>query len=101
MDRYVCFKEVNAAKIKAIEISPENGDINKPFIHTLILENKDGSLERKVVTLEWIQNRKPETGGYFVDYGPEGRDYTSYSPSDVFEKGYALKEPSTSDYKTS
>lgn len=72
--RYVCHKEVSAAKILGISLGGELGF---------------GPGEFKLMPHEWLDKHKPEVGGYYVLYDD---GYESYSPAKAFEEGYTLKE---------
>lgn len=50
------------------------------------LSFKDEGYAPITVDAAWVASRKPQAGGYFVTY--QGDGYTSWSPADVFERGY-------------
>lgn len=77
MRNYQCHKQVEAGKIVKI-INPQSG----PF--AAVITDTDGS-EVKVEQL-FLDQHKPEIGGYLVRY-PNG--YLSYSPAEPFESGYS------------
>lgn len=78
LPKYVCHKEVRAAKITEIESHESDGTGS----HTM----KFGEIGcSKFLTDEWKERFKPEVGGYFVQY-KDG--YTSFSPAAAFESGY-------------
>lgn len=77
LPRYRCHKEVQAAKITRVEA------LHVPHLVLDVGRDPVG------VDPSWLEKHKPEVGGYYVRY-EDG--YTSYSPAEVFEKGYALIE---------
>lgn len=92
MPKYKCHKEVWALKIANIEYDrdrakSENRETDGSATITPV---EDGYAPFKVDPL-YLQRHKPEVGGYFVKYAPDG--YESYSPANVFEAGYTrIKE---------
>jgi len=85
LPRYRCHKEVRAGKIGAIHHTTKGA--------TLDLVMPEGLPQQIVpveVTTDWVKRHEPKTGGYFVAY--DG-GYTSYSPAQAFESGYALLPP--------
>lgn len=76
---YQCHKQVRAAKIIDIE-SHESDGVGS---HTMVLAPQG----RVFLTDAWKDRFNPEVGGYYVVY-EDG--YTSYSPTEAFEKGYTL-----------
>lgn len=74
LPRWKCHKEVNAAKITAVNPTPAGA--------VLLLDNGD-SVE---VNLLWQDRHRPQVGGYYVVYSDE---YASYSPAQAFEEGYS------------
>ena len=75
--RYVCHKEVRAAKIAEVEMHHQNGDVTLRFA--------DREIGPVRVVADWVNRHKPQEGGYLVVY-KDG--YTSYSPAEAFEDGY-------------
>lgn len=75
--RYKCHKEVRALKISSVVIpSGRPGSL-------LYFEEGFPAME---ITSAWRIQNNPKAGGYFVLY-EDG--YTSYSPAEPFEAGYA------------
>ncbi len=86
---YSCHKTVKAARITGVQdFDDEHGAV---LFLDLKAINGDGGVETKV-SVEWVVKHSPgetsETlvGGYFVAYGD---GYTSWSPAEAFEGGYA------------
>lgn len=80
---YNCHKQVRAAKITSIRGEPDGS-------HVLVLaslQDDGGDPLLAVVPADFIAKHSPAIGGYFVLY-KDG--YSSYSPADAFEDGYAL-----------
>ena len=77
---YKCHKVVRAMHIAAItqRATPFPG-----FVLADLASNE------WVITTEFMERHNPETGGYIVMY-EDG--YTSFSPKEAFEDGYALLE---------
>lgn len=88
LPQFKCHKVVNAAKIT--EIGEDGtlvfGDVREVNGATLT----EGALMTFRPLPGWLNRHHPEVGGFFVIYN-EGteREYTSYSPGDVFVDGYA------------
>lgn len=83
MKRYTSFKEVDAAKIKAI------GAINTDSNTAMVLLADDESTSTRV-TAEWLAKHSNNgsidlVGGYLVRYAD---GYESWSPAEAFESGY-------------
>lgn len=83
---YKCHKEVKALKIKAI-MNPNEGidcEDNGERIATF----SDAGYEACAFLFDhrFMHRHKPEVGGYYVVY-EDG--YTSFSPAEAFESGYA------------
>lgn len=74
---YQCHKKVRAAKIVGIWGNPDRLNLGE---HGVV----------EVDELWFTRNPDLKAGGYFVEY-KDG--YTSYSPAEPFESGYALDEP--------
>lgn len=80
MDRYTCYKEVEAFKINRIyEIGETEGN---PDNVALVA----GEME-VLVSEAYMNKHKPQVSGYYVKY-PDG--YESWSPAEAFEGGYTL-----------
>lgn len=75
MKKYKCHKVVEAMLIDKIEIWHDGSA-------TL---NKSGAFEISVGA-PWMEKHHPQSGGYYVRY-KDG--YSSYSPAEAFEEGYA------------
>lgn len=81
LPKYVCHKEVHAAKILEVIDPTQPGN------------ETDGSRKLNVqgpympirVDREYVQKHKPEAGGYYVVYAD---GYKSFSPAKAFEDGY-------------
>jgi hypothetical protein len=71
MKRYQCHKQVDAAKITAINDG--------------VLTFEDGST--RAVGDRWLQAKAAHVGGYYVAYAD---GYDSFSPAKAFEEGYTL-----------
>jgi hypothetical protein len=72
LPKYVCHKEVHAAKITGV---------NKEALLLIFGEINSHIM----VDSDWLKRFAPEAGGYFVVY-EDG--YTSFSPAEAFESGY-------------
>lgn len=79
---YVCHKEVQALKIKAIERSLESDGY--------LVVPAEAGFAPIPVSNEWIDKHGPRPGGYYVVY-KDG--YVSYSPARAFEEGYTAVQP--------
>jgi hypothetical protein len=80
LPRYQCHKKVRAARICGI--------LEDRGILDLAVENSINlSFASVEVTKEWLEQHKPQLGGYYVIY-EDG--YASYSPAAAFESGYTL-----------
>lgn len=80
MPRYTCYKKVHALKIKEIHDA------------TLVFEKEEyAPIE---VSNEYMTKHAPIVGGYYVVY--KG-GYTSFSPAEAFEGGYALADDQMED----
>lgn len=77
MPRYKCHKEVWALKIKGIAVDGINDGA--------WITPEDGTYAAFMVDGAYLKKHQPKIGGYYVLY--EG-GYKSFSPADVFEKGY-------------
>jgi len=81
MPRYKCHKTVHALKILSIAANPATGgaqlEVEAPF-------------GRVGVTEGWMMKHSPKPGGYYVVYAD---GYSSFSPAEAFEEGYALDVP--------
>lgn len=76
MPRYICHKQVWALKIEAVN----GGELR--FANRLFAPRQ--------MEADWIARHAPKAGGYFVVY-EDG--YQSFSPGDVFERGYTPVSP--------
>lgn len=76
MPKYKCHKEVWALKIKSIN--------EKGSGYELVFE--DNKYAPIMVGQAWVESKYAQSGGYYVVY-KDG--YSSYSPADAFEDGYA------------
>lgn len=74
--RYRCHKEVGALRIRHVIPNPRGIELH--FTDARFVPMQVGG--------DWGVRHKPEPGGYFVAYDD---GYTSYSPADAFESGYA------------
>jgi hypothetical protein len=84
LKRFQCHKKVWAFKIgavKQLETHPSSG------AYEWWIVPEDAAWPKFKVDTEWALKHKPEAGGYFVIYEPDG--YSSYSPRAVFEDGYS------------
>ena len=75
LPKYVCHKQVRAAKIKAIEYDDKGA----------VITPAECGLGDIRVGLDFLHRHSPQVGGYFVQY-EDG--YTSFSPAKAFEEGY-------------
>ena len=80
MPKYKCHKEVWALQIAAVVVGEDvkDGSAMLTFVNTHKAPLK--------VDPEYVRKHNPQAGGYYVVY--EG-GYKSWSPKDVFRKGYA------------
>jgi hypothetical protein len=78
MPKYQCHKQVWALKIASITDRKKSG---------ATLHFAEEGYDSVDVTADWVEKHAPKAGGYYVAYDA---DYASYSPADVFEKGYTL-----------
>ena len=78
MQKYKCHKEVEAAKIAAIEPPADR-------LQTGNWKLSFGDAGWVSVAPSWMGKHTPEVGGYYVRYAG---GYESFSPADVFEAGY-------------
>ncbi len=84
MKQYRCHKVVEAEKVVGVEMHHD------AYMARLVLEN--GALVRAPDNVFRANTQNP-IGGYFVRY-EDG--YTSWSPAEAFERGYAEIKPDTS-----
>lgn len=93
LPRYLCHKQVNAAKIGHITIAPQvvGGPVDDkllaclpPGVHAI---TPGVELTAIRVTGAWFDKHKPEVGGYYIAYDD---GYESYSPAAAFEGGYTI-----------
>ena len=87
MPKYKCHKEVHALKIKDIvRMTEESFAVSAdPVVSHLITPVEEGYAPFRVEDA-WFKKHEPEVGGYYVAYAD---GYTSYSPAEAFESGYA------------
>lgn len=83
MPQYQSHKKVWALKIKQVELRPADGHIIHPA------DEGYGPFE---VSDEYVQKHNPQAGGYYVVYAD---GYTSWSPAEAFESGYARAKLNT------
>ena len=83
MPKYKCHKEVWALKIRSVAYERA-----EQWPSAAILTVEEEGYEPVHVSQEYVEKHKPQVGGYFVVYEPDG--YQSFSPADVFEAGYTL-----------
>ena len=83
MPRYRCHKEVWALKIKDILDPTQDGNESDG---SAIIIPADAGFAAFRVNHEYVRKHKPQAGGYYVQY-KDG--YTSFSPAEAFEDGYA------------
>jgi hypothetical protein len=81
MPRYKCHKEVWALKIKTPQLRIMSDNTMQHWI-----EPEDEGYAPFQVSVEYVEKHKPMPGGYYVVYDD---GYTSYSPAEPFEAGYA------------
>lgn len=84
MPQYQSHKKVRALKILKVHDPTKPGDETDRGRELYFCEPGFASIH---VNHEWIRTKRPEAGGYFVQY-EDG--YTSYSPAGPFEEGYTL-----------
>lgn len=83
LPKYRSHKIVWALKIKSIVRDGEGED--RETDGSAIITPEESEYDPFKVEPEYIHKHKPKEGGYYVVY--EG-GYKSWSPADVFEKGY-------------
>lgn len=74
-----CHKKVRAAKIGEIGWNEDNS-----AVLFLVGDKYHSPVD---VSHQWVNEKKAEAGGYYVEYAD---GYTSYSPAEAFEDGYTL-----------
>lgn len=79
MGRYLCHKEVDAAKITNVEHDQDGG-------YRVHYQDAQYQPAWTVVPWTWYDRHQPHIGGYLVQY-VDG--YLSFSPADAFEGGYS------------
>lgn len=80
MPKYKCHKEVWALKIEQVKAD----NAGRAYLH--FADERYAPIE---IANGWLMKHMPVPGGYYVQY-QDG--YTSYSPAEAFESGYALIE---------
>jgi hypothetical protein len=84
LKRFQCHKKVWAFKIgRVIQAETHRGS----GAYDWWIFPEDTAWPSFKIDTEWALKHKPEAGGYFVIYEPDG--YCSYSPRAVFEDGYS------------
>jgi len=84
MPQYECHKKVWALKIADVKQSEPEVDFPGGSYELII----DGTTFAPIrVPAEFVQQHKPQVGGYYVVYAD---GYKSYSPAKAFEEGYTL-----------
>ncbi len=78
MPKYKCHKTVHALKVKQV-VTNEDG--------SWAIIPEDERFSKFNITNEYYEKHSPQIGGYYIVY-EDG--YKSFSPADVFEKGYVL-----------
>lgn len=78
LPKYNCHKQVEAVKIVELHRNATNDN-------SLILTPENNEYGSFIVSDEYVKKHNPQVGGYYVVYEDS---YESYSPSDVFERGY-------------
>jgi hypothetical protein len=86
MPLYNCHKQVRALKIARVETL---------FANNALLHFEDPQYPPKKVDSEFIRAKKPQAGGYYVEYEPD--HYPSFSPAKAFEDGYSLATPQNAE----
>lgn len=83
LPRYKCYKEVQALKIKSVDILVSTNEAAPGGL--LLLEGSE--YPAISVDAAYLRKHQPVAGGYWVRY-QDG--YESFSPADAFEGGYTL-----------
>ena len=87
LPKYKCHKEVWALEIAKIDFDQDAAQAaNRESDGSAIITPVNTHFAQFHVDRDYVQKHKPKAGGYYVLY--EG-GYKSWSPKDVFEKGYA------------
>lgn len=84
LKRFQCHKKVWAFKIGTVIQSQTHVSSG---VYEWWITPADAAWPAFKVDTEWALKHKPEAGGYFVVYEPDG--YCSYSLAKVFEDGYS------------
>lgn len=84
MPQYECHKKVWALKIADVQQSTADEDFPGGSYD---LHINDGIFAPIQASAEFVQQHKPQAGGYYVVYAD---GYKSYSPAKAFEEGYTL-----------
>jgi len=88
LPKYKCHKVVHALEIAKIELDSDKAlEENRETDGTATIYPVDTDYAPFKVNANYIHKHNPQAKGYYVVY--EG-GYTSWSPKDVFEKGYSL-----------
>jgi hypothetical protein len=87
LPRYKCFKEVEALRIRSIEIVRLTDDQDAPDESrgAIIIPEEPGYPPFRV-SAEFLRKHRPQVGGYWIKYSNDG--YQSFSPKRAFEEGY-------------
>ena len=89
LPRYRCFKEVEALRIRSIEIVrvPDGDqDITPDESRGAIIIPEESGYPPFRVSAEFLRKHRPQVGGYWIKYSNDG--YQSFSPKRAFEEGY-------------
>lgn len=86
MPKYQCHKQVWALKIKDVVLDTDLAQQeNRETDGSATIVPEDSRYAPFKVNHEYVHKHNPQIGGYYVVY--EG-GYKSWSPAEVFEKGY-------------
>lgn len=92
--RYRCHKEVCALKIANIEVQSPSWAQGS---NVAVITPEDKRYQPFAVTWNYINDKKPEIGGYWIMYDNEAHPvqglYYSYVSAEAFESGYTLIDP--------
>lgn len=89
MPMYQCHKKVYALKIATIELDATvaSREGRETDGGAALTPTEEGYAPFKV-DRDYVWRHKPQVGGYYVVYMPDG--YISWSPAKAFEDGYTL-----------